>query len=296
VYNADGTIRFSFFAFAGFAGGVRVATGDVTGDGQADIIAAAGPGGGPHVRVFDGITGGLVREFFAFAPAFGGGVFVAAGDLTGDNRAEIIVGAGAGGGPHVRIFDGATGAEIVGFFAFDTAFTGGVTVAAGDVTGDNRADVIVGAGPGGGPHIKVYDGATLALGGTAAQTAIQNPLRSFFAFSVGFSAGVFVSAGDFNGDDRADIIVGAGPGGGPHVQVFSGLDGTELASFFAFGAFRGGVRVAAVDLTGDGRVELIVGAGGGGGAHVRVLNPLTLGDVRNFFAFDLSFLGGVFVG
>jgi hypothetical protein len=158
VYNANGSVRFRLVAFPGFVGGVRVATGDVTGDGTADVVAAAGPGGGPHVRVFDGRTGGLVREFFAFSPGFAGGVFVAAADLTGDGRAEVVVGAGAGGGPHVRVFSVATGAEVFGFFAFDVGFTGGVSVAAGDVTGDSRADVIVGAGPGGGPHVKAFDG------------------------------------------------------------------------------------------------------------------------------------------
>jgi hypothetical protein len=98
----------SFFAFdAAFQGGVSVAAGDVTGDGVADIITAAGPGGGPHVRAFSlpGGTPTQVASFFAYDPGFPGGVHVAAADLTGDRVAEIITGAGPGGGPHVLVFD-----------------------------------------------------------------------------------------------------------------------------------------------------------------------------------------------
>ena len=71
----------------------------------------------------------------------------------------MITGADAGGGPHVRVFDGATGVERFGFFATDTAFTGGVRVAAGDVTGDGIADVLTALGPGGN-QVDVFDGVT----------------------------------------------------------------------------------------------------------------------------------------
>ena len=135
----------------------------MTGDGFDDIITAAGPGGGPHVQIFDGTTGNLVRGFFAYDPTFAGGVTVAAGDVDGDGKADIVTGAGAGGGPHVRVFDGATGAVVREFFAYDPSFTGGVFVAAGDVDGDGKADVITGAGAGGGPHVKVFSGATGGL-------------------------------------------------------------------------------------------------------------------------------------
>src|SRR5262245_44890077 len=71
AYDEFGREVLRFNAFdPSFNGGVRVARADVNGDGQTDLIAAAGPGGGPHVKVFDGATGALVREFFAYDPNF----------------------------------------------------------------------------------------------------------------------------------------------------------------------------------------------------------------------------------
>src|SRR5439155_13300663 len=118
------------------------------------LVTGAGAGGGPHVEVFDGMTGALVRSFFAYDTAFRGGVTVAAADVNGDGTDDIITGAGPGGGPHVKVFDGASGALLASFFAYDAAFRGGVFVAGGDVDGDGRADIITGAGKGGGPHVK----------------------------------------------------------------------------------------------------------------------------------------------
>ena len=105
-----------------------MASGDVDGDGFADVITGAGAGGGPHVRVFSGKTGALMREFFAYEAPFLGGVTVASGDLDGDGKADIITGAGAGGGPHVKVFDGSTGSTVSSFFAFDVGFRGGVRI------------------------------------------------------------------------------------------------------------------------------------------------------------------------
>jgi hypothetical protein len=95
------------------------------------VLTGAGPGGTPHVRFFDGRGDTLLANFFAFDPAFAGGVRVAAADLNGDGRADLVTAAGPGGGPHVRAFDGGSLAELDGFFAFAPAFAGGVFVAAG---------------------------------------------------------------------------------------------------------------------------------------------------------------------
>src|SRR5439155_23822312 len=100
----------------------------------------AGPGGGSHVRVFDNNGNPTAVSFFAYPPGFAGGVHIAMGDVDGDGFPEIITGAGAGGGPHVRVFkfnpDTGAVSPIAGFSPCNPAFGGGVVVAAGDLNGD----------------------------------------------------------------------------------------------------------------------------------------------------------------
>jgi hypothetical protein len=177
-----------------------VAVGDVNGDGTQDVITAPGAGGGPHVRVFSGASSTSIQDYFAYHPNFGGGVWVAAGDVDGDGRDDVITGAGAGGGPHVKIFSGANAQEIGGFFAYHPNFGGGVRVGSGDFDGDGRADILTGPGSGGGPHVLAWDGDTLA------------PVASFFAFNTSFSGGVFVAAPN-RGGGQPLRAVGAGSGG-----------------------------------------------------------------------------------
>jgi hypothetical protein len=102
--------------------------------------------------------------------------------VDGDQRDDIITGAGAGGGPQVRVFSGADSHRLAGFFAYDTGFTGGVRVAAGDYDGDGRADIITGAGAGQSAPVRVFDGDT------------GSRLANFFAFPTSFAGGVFVAA------------------------------------------------------------------------------------------------------
>ena len=121
--------------------------------------------------------------------------------------------------------------------------------------------MITGAGQGGGPHVQVFDGVT------------HQVVRSFYAYDPIFAGGVFVAAGDVNGDGFADIVTGIGEGGGPNAKVFSGKDGSVLMSFYAYDpVFAGGLRVAAGDVNGDGLADVITGIGTGGGPNVKVFN------------------------
>jgi FG-GAP-like repeat/FG-GAP repeat len=268
---------------ATYAGGVRVAMGDVTGDGVADIITAPGrDAAAAMVRVVDGSTLALVRQFQAYPYSSPGGTYVAAGDVNGDGIADIVTGRD-GATPEVKVFDGLTGALISDFFAYAPPAVGGVRVAVGDVDGDGFAEIITGQEPGGTPEVRVFSG--------------DGTLRAaFMAYDPRFQGGVFVAAGDIDGDGRADIVTGADAGGGPHVMAFSGADLHVLRSFFAYSPFFvGGVRVAVGDVDQDGRADIVTGAGPGGGPHVRVLSGATGSEIAGLFAYDVTFAEGVYV-
>jgi hypothetical protein len=162
------------------------------------------------------------------------------GDFDGDGRADIMTGTGFGGAAHVRVFSFPSGAtvpvELFNFFAFDPAFVGGVRIAACDLTGDGVPDIVAAAGPGGGAHVRTFDGVT--------REPLPGTIGSFFPYDPGYLGGTYVACNDIDGDGVPDIITGTGVGGGPHVRVWSGVDGTEIVGFFPYDpGFIGGVFV-----------------------------------------------------
>jgi hypothetical protein len=197
----------------------------VDGDGRAEIVTGSGAGVAPHVKLFDGTTGAERLSFLAYAEAYRGSFSVAAGDLTGDGRAEIVTGAGPGVGPHVKLFDGRTAAELASFYAFAPGFLGGVSVAVGDVTGDGFGDLIVGAASGPSSHVIVRDGRNLGL------------TDSFLTWGGYMGNGVRVASADINGDGFSDLVIGAGQGGSGRVTIRDGRTRAVIEDFFALDPF-----------------------------------------------------------
>jgi hypothetical protein len=299
LYDPAGTVRFSGQVFdAAAAGGVRVSTADVNGDGTPDLVAATGPGVPAEVVVIDGATQGVLFRARPFG-TFAGGAYVATGDIDGDGRADIAVSPDEGGGPRVVVYSGAGFRQVASFFGIaDPNFRGGARVAMADVNGDGLSDLLVAAGFGGGPRVAGYDGRFVT-------TTRQKLFNDFFAFDPSLRNGVFLSGGDLDGDGRAEVVIGAGPGGGPQVLAFDGaalLQGglVERANFFAHDINnRNGVRVTVADIDGDGRADVVTGDASGPGLNVFRGRAIQASgrpaDEFGLFPFD-ALMNGVFVG
>src|SRR5262252_8191563 len=272
----DGADIFSGAPFgAGFTGGVRVAVGDVNGDGIQDLIVGSGPGGG-LVRVFSGFDLSMLMSFAPFGGGFNGGVYVASGDIDGDGRADVIVGAGSGG--QVAAFSGVDAHELGRAFPFTAAYQGGVTVAAGDLDGDGHADVLAGTVNGG--FVTVLSGAD------------GHVIAGGFPFGPFFVGGVSIAVGDLNGDGRADIVVAPMSAGGL-VLAFNGANLEVLTSFVPYPGIAG-VTLAAADVDGDGRADIITGPGNGP-PLVKIFSGADAHQMTSFLAFDAGLGGGAYV-
>lgn len=177
-----------------FKDNLNFAFGDVNGDGRKEIIVAGETSGGGEVRVYRDNGELLVLPWRTFGSRYSGGVNLAIGDLENDGQAEVIVGAGQGGGPQVRIFSYQGRLLSGGFFAYDPRWRSGVRVAAGDVNGDGKAEIVTAPGQGDIPQIKIFNSRGQAVAG------------GFLAFDAKNKSGVWPAVVDLDKNGKMEIV------------------------------------------------------------------------------------------
>ncbi len=241
-------------------------SGDVSGDGIADLIVGA-LGGGPaaegEVSIVSGADGSTVWSRAGDVPGdnFGSGVSGLGADISGDGVPDQVVGALAAQGTGLAyLLSGADGSTLFQLEGLETAGTLGWFFAhtAGDVNADGVVDAYVG------------DFSDSALGGLDGRAYVfsgadGSRLQVYSAEFANDGFGIGRSVGDINADGHADLFlaaythsVGAVQGGKGY--LFSGRDQSLIRSMTGTvsGAQLGFDALPAGDIDEDGLLDLML--------------------------------------
>ena len=332
VFNNAFQLQTQFMAYASsFRGGIHAISADLEGDGVREIVTSPASKMAPQLKVFDA-AGHQLAAAYAFSTAYRDGVQLAAGDLDGDGRDEIVATTNRGGTPKIAIFTYQGGHLTFrrSFYAYSQKLFSGVFVSVGDVNGDGKADIVTVPQVGAGPQVRVFDGNGRAIGGffayaKSARTGltvtladvngdgqkeiITAPLRgaaptvgvwtyrgrrlaSFNAYTTRMRTGLTIQAGDVDGDGTVEVVTSVNEGGGPQISIFNWQGGLERRFFAYSSRDRYGVRSAVMDTTGDGVPEIVTVPGKGGQPQARIFNALGT-QLAQAYVFGSGFRRGV---
>ncbi len=236
---------------------VRIPAGSASG--MLPVPIAADPGGNTLSKTFqtiiDGAVGGEPTPSFAAQQTFAAGNSprsVAAADVNGDGRLDLLVANTNSSNISVLISTTAPGATVP-TFAAQVTFAAGTrpqSIAAADINGDGRPDLLVGN--------QTSNNVSVLLN-TAAPGATTPSFTTQQTFPLAGNASA-IAVADMNGDGRLDLLVANGAAT-VSVLLNTTAPGAAAPSFAAQQAFAPGndpASVVASDLNGDGRPDLVV--------------------------------------
>jgi len=239
----------------------------------------AGNGGWFQVRRGQaaGFTGASWKQLSWTAyNAAGGAVHPAFGDVDGDGLDEVVLGLGPGGDGWIAVLDDAAHNYAllkwiqVKWTAYNTA-RGEVFPAVADLDGDGKAEIVAGLGTGGAGWIEIFDDAAAGYAHVAWKQV------AWAAYNAG-DGSTHPAAADIDGDGKAEIVLGLGPGGAGWLEVLDdAANGYRHKSWFqvkwtAYNTANGTTYPAAGDVDGDGKAEVVVGLGTGGQGWAEVFD------------------------
>lgn len=269
-------------------------------------------GNAGRFEVFDNDIGGFQPLLFGTLPfatynALNGETRIAAGNIDGDRRDELVVGLGPSSvsSSLVAVLDDSpTGFALRTWlrppwtFEYDVA-NGETWVATGDVDGDGLDEIVVGQGT------FALDGGRFAVfdDGRHQYRLLRDGRIPWTVYNAA-NGEVRPAAGDVDGDGRAELVMGLGafPANGGYVAVFE--DKARSFRFMrwarlawpVYNAAVGATRPACGDLDGDRRDEVVLGLdsfpANGGFAQVlddKAVSFRSLGFIRlPFVAYDTA--------
>lgn len=193
IYRDDGLLYMKEHPYtANYRGELRIAIGDLDKNGFKEVFVAPSDGYPAPIKVYARHGSQIKRDWYPFGEGYAGGYSIAVGELNDPFRNHLVIGGGVGSKPFVNVYDWKYTKQR-DWFAYEESFTGGVFVAAGDIDGDDKDEIITGPGAGKGPLIKTFE-------------YDSTPVSSFTAYSTFLTEGIRVRTSDVDFDGVDDII------------------------------------------------------------------------------------------
>ncbi|MFA5133801.1 MAG: S8 family serine peptidase [Patescibacteria group bacterium] len=272
LLGSKGDVKKEFLAFSpGSPVEVNLSIGDIDNDGMAEIVAGAGMGGGPHIRIFN-LSGELEYQFFAFDKKKRNGVLTAIGDIDGDGKNEIIAVEGGNSKPVARIFNERGEFLKEDIKIFTDTIKGAIGLALGDVNNDGIDEIIASTPAGIQGKIKILNSFGEAIG-------------EFAPYGKSFIGGINIATGNFSSSGWMEIIASKRSGdSGIRTYDYTGrlLTPGILAYGKSFGA-----NISSGDKDGDGVDEIITASNGLGG-EIKIWDS-SFNIEASFYPFGKSF-------